>query len=564
VLNLIEYYGDILPIYILNIHKDFLRIFNMFILPTIDTQLRTMSSNILNMIIFDKFKSGVPIIDALVTTVVLTISTYLLQFINKTLYDLIENIKTINFEQVFYKKNIVEYEGKIGLSTTYYDNNLNQTNTFSDRFKALWLHIIQNVSDNSSIKHIKEYSFDNSYSKNQRDVGIYMVIQNTNFLISKEHQIYAYTKISNEEKDEEKKSKNKNVVKIEKINIQLFSYKSNINVIKEFVENITNNYLASIDDLRDNKRFIYTLNKAKYEENRYELWDENVFSSTRQFNNIFFNDKTLLIKKIDFFLNNKDWYFNKGIPYSIGIGMHGPPGTGKTSLIKAIANYTHRHVIVISLKLIKTKKQLDSIFFEERYNSDNKKGSIGFDKKIIVFEDIDCIGDIVLNREKKKNKSITGFGKKLDFEELTNKSKVNVGDLLETIVATEKATEKVVEFPKILLEDEPITLDDILNIWDGIRETPGRIMIISSNHYHDLDPALIRPGRIDVTMELSYASRTIIKEIYEHLFDETIKIEKLEGIEDGFYSPAEIINIYMNEDRLKDRFLERLYKNEHV
>ena len=536
----------------------------MFTLPTIDTQLRTMSSNILNMIIFDKFKSGVPIIDAFVTTIVLTISTYLLQFINKTLYDLIENIKTINFEQVFYKKNIVEYEGKIGLSTTYYDNNLNQTNTFSDRFKALWLHIIQNVSDNTSIKHIKEYSFDNSYSKNQRDVGIYMVIQNTNFLISKEHQIYAYTKISNEEKDEEKKSKNKNVVKIEKINIQLFSYKSNINTIKEFVENITNNYLASIDDLRDNKRFIYTLNKAKYEENRYELWDENVFSSTRQFNNIFFNDKTLLIKKIDFFLNNKDWYFNKGIPYSIGIGMHGPPGTGKTSLIKAIANYTHRHVIVISLKLIKTKKQLDSIFFEERYNSDNKKGSIGFDKKIIVFEDIDCIGDIVLNREKKKNKSITGFGKKLDFEELTNKSKVNVGDLLETIVATEKATEKVVEFPKILLEDEPITLDDILNIWDGIRETPGRIMIISSNHYHDLDPALIRPGRIDVTLELSYATRTIIKEIYEHLFDETIDIGKLEPINDCFYSPAEIINIYMNEDRLKERFLERLYKNEHV
>ena len=545
-------------------YKDFNIYYLMFNVPNLDTQIKSMSSNILNMIIFDKFKSGVPIIDALVTTVVLTISTYLLQFINKTLYDLIEIIKTINFEQVFYKKNIVEYEGKIGLSTTYYDNNLNQTNTFSNRFKALWLHIIQNVSDNSSINHIKEYSFDNSNSKNQRDVGIYMVIQNTNFLISKEHQIYAYTKISNEEKDEEKKSKNKNVVKIEKINIQLFSYKSNINTIKEFVENITNNYLASIDDLRDNKRFIYTLNKAKYEENRYELWDENVFSSTRQFNNIFFNDKTLLIKKIDFFLNNKDWYFNKGIPYSIGIGMHGPPGTGKTSLIKAIANYTDRHVIVISLKLIKTKKQLDSIFFEERYNYDNKKGSIGFDKKIIVFEDIDCIGDIVLNREKKKNKSITGFGKKLDFEELTNKSKVNVGDLLETIVATEKATEKVVDLPKMLLEDEPITLDDILNIWDGIRETPGRIMIISSNHYHDLDPALIRPGRIDVTLELSYATRTIIKEIYEHLFDETIDIEKLEPINDCFYSPAEMINIYMNEDRLKERFLERLYKNEHV
>ena len=62
-----------------------------------------------------------------------------------------------------------------------------------------------------------------------------------------------------------------------------------------------------------------------------------------------------------------------------------------------------------SAKLIKTEKQLDSIFFEERYNIDNKKGSLGFDKKIIVFEDIDCIGDIVLDREKKKNNSITGF-----------------------------------------------------------------------------------------------------------------------------------------------------------
>jgi chaperone BCS1 len=520
--------------------------------------------------IFDNFKTGNKIIDAFITTLLFSFITYLIQLMNNNFYFFIFSIKTLNydyFKSCLYKKNMVEYDGKIGLTTTYYDNNLNQTNSFSDRFKALWFHIIENISENDSINHIKEYSFDNYSKNNKRDLGIYMVIQDTNFLISKEHQIYAYTKIFNEDPEDDKNSKNKNSKKInkfEKIIIQLFSYTSDLTTIKEFVENITKKYITSIEDLRENKKYIYTLNKSKYDENKYEIWDENIFSSTRHFSNIFFKEKINVMNKLDFFLNNKQWYFQKGIPYSIGIGMHGPPGTGKTSVIKAIANYTNRHVIVISLKLIKTKKQLDSIFFEERYNSDNKKGSIGFDNKVIVFEDIDCIGDIVLDREKKKNKSITGFGKKLDFEELPQNSKINVGDLLETIVATENTLEKKCEFPKILLEDEPLTLDDILNLWDGIRETPGRIMIITSNHYQDLDPALIRPGRIDVTLELSYASREIIKEMYTHLFEEKVDSEKLQLVNEDFYSPAEIINIYMNEERDKERFITRLCKNERV
>jgi chaperone BCS1 len=197
---------------------------------------------------------------------------------------------------------------------------------------------------------------------------------------------------------------------------------------------------------------------------------------------------------------------------------------------------------------------VNDVFFEERYNYDNKKNSIGFDKKIIVFEDIDCMGDIVLNRDQKKI-----HGKKLDVEDLSMDSKIQMVDLLETISTVDK---KIV-IPNMTL-DEPITLDDILNLWDGIRETPGRIMIITSNHYDKLDPALIRPGRIDISLELSYVSRAIIKEMYVHLFGDTIEDEKLEKIQECFYSPAEIINIYMNEDRNKERFIQRLNKNEHI
>jgi len=270
---------------------------------------------ILNML-FDNFKTGNKIVDAFITTILVSFITYLIQLMNNNFYFFIFSIKTVDYEyfkSCFYNKNIVEYDGKIGLTTTYYDNNLNQTNSFSDRFKALWFHIIENISENESINHIKEYSFDN-YSKNnnKRDLGIYMVVQNTKFLISKEHQIYAYTKICNEDQEADKNSKNNNnskKVKFEKIVIQLFSYRSDINTIKEFVENITKKYLLSIEDLRDNKRFIYTLNKAKYDENRYEIWDENLFSSTRHFNNIFFKGKVDVMNKLDFFLNNKQWYF---------------------------------------------------------------------------------------------------------------------------------------------------------------------------------------------------------------------------------------------------------------
>ena len=395
-----------------------------------------------------------------------------------------------------------------------------------------------------------------------------MVIQNEKFLISKDMEIYAYATINAETQeidDKETNKKTKPTSKIEKIRIELFSYKSSVKQIKDYVENLTTKYLSSIEDLRENKKFIYTLAKTKYEECISEMWGETMFSSTRTFGNLFFSGKNNVIDKIDFFLKNIKWYYEMGIPYSLGIGMSGPPGPGKTSLIKAIANYTGRHVIVISLKLIKTKKQLDSIFFEERYNTDNKKGSITFDKKIIVFEDIDCIGDIVMDREKKKNISTTGLGTKLNFQELTTNSKINMGDLLETIAATDNQKEKYCQLPK-LPEEEPITLDDILNLWDGIRETPGRIMIISSNHYCDLDPALVRPGRIDLTLELSNATHEIIREMYIHLFKEEIDLndERLLKIENKFYSPADIINIYINNQGNKELFLERLAKNERV
>ena len=183
----------------------------MFYMGDIDSQLRMVSGNILNMIIFDKFKTGTPFIDAFVTTMLLTGVTYIFQYINNYFFKLTDAIQNMNydFDSWFYKKNIVEYEGKIALSTGFYDGCLNQSNTFSDRFKALWDFIIKNISDNVTINHIKEYSFNNKTNNNGRDLGTYMVVQSEKFLISKQHGIYAYTTIFGEETDEDEPSKNK-------------------------------------------------------------------------------------------------------------------------------------------------------------------------------------------------------------------------------------------------------------------------------------------------------------------------------------------------------------------
>ena len=111
--------------------------------------------------------------------------------------------------------------------------------------------------------------------------------------------------------------------------------------------------------------------------------------------------------------------------------------------------------------------------------------------------------------------------------------------------------------------EQPITLDDILNLWDGIRETPGRILIITSNHYEKLDSALTRPGRIDITHKLDNASRKTIADIYNHLFEKNIDPSNLEKVNEFFYSPAELVNIYVAHKE-EDKFIERLLQNKKI
>ncbi len=510
--------------------------------------------NVTKMSIVNYFKTGNIVYDTIISTILISTFGCIINYIYDNRLDrLLFKFSYHDFTNWFVKKNMVIIEGKRSSVISAFSSSLQTSSIYSDRFKAMWCYIINKIDKLHTVYSIKEThsNFQSSADLDERrkNLDIFMVHQDKHFEI--DEGIFVKSEV---EQEEERNEKEKSSSRTDKITIYIYSYKYSVSNLKNYVDNITEKYLSSIKKNRLNKKFIYCLERVnidKDEDSPLDIWREDTFESARTFNNIFFDGKKEIISKIDFFLRNKDWYYKKGIPYSLGIGLHGPPGTGKTSFIKALANYTNRHIIILSLKVIKTKRQLERFFFENRYNDNNEKDDISFDKKIIVFEDIDCIGDIVLDRNKKEEKPTTVK---------SDSDNIKIGDVLQSICElNESGTTKLISKNN----EEVITLDDILNLWDGIRETPGRILIISSNHYDKLDPALVRPGRIDITHELSNVSHNTLAEMYLNLFETEIDREKLVNVEEFLYSPAEIINMYV-ANKNEQVFMSRLLENRKI
>jgi len=440
----------------------------------------------------------------------------------------------LSFIDYFIRKNKVIIEG----SRTQVMGNFNDymVESYSNRFNAIWFYIIENIKDNNSIHQMREMT--NVKQPNGKKTDIFIVSQTDRFIIDESLQIYGYNTIDSETSKDEKSTSNIRV-KSEKIEITLYSYISSLNKIEMFIDNITNTYLESIKDLRKNQLFYYIQNDITVEDKSvYNCFKEIRFESSRTFDNLFFPEKREIMDKIDFFLNNREWYEKMGIPYTLGVGIHGPPGTGKTSFFKALANYTGRHIVSLSFKLNTKKKQLQDFYFETRYNYNNQDNDIGFNKKIIIFEDLDCAGDIFLDRNIKK--------KKLEEKKKQEVDNINATQILSNIA---QSLEKPEMGPLQKFNEDPITLDDILNLWDGLHETPGRIIAISSNHYDTLDPALIRPGRIDITMEMKLVNRETFQEMYRHFFGFDIVKEDLAQFRENTYSPAEMVNMYISSKK---------------
>jgi hypothetical protein len=309
---------------------------------------------------------------------------------------------------------------------------------------------------------------------------------------------------------------------LELVKFKLYCYDHDVQHLQSFVETCNTEYERRMVNKLGTHRYFFDQmiqTKAKGTQNplpaSHLVYTKSKFTTNRTFKNVFFEERDHVKERVNFFLTRRDWYDAKGIPYTLGFMFHGPPGVGKTSTIKAIANEGKRHIINVQLSEIKTKAQLHHLFFNDEVHVWNgvqtEKYTIPVSERLYVIEDIDAMGDTVLRREWKKPTPAT-------------KPKED-----DPFLSREKE------------EKDVIDLAFILNLLDGTLEANGRILAITTNFPERIDRALIRPGRIDMIVNFKKCNLAVVQEMVWSFYDsDTIVDDESLNYK---WSPAEVNQI---------------------
>ena len=111
-------------------------------------------------------------------------------------------------------------------------------------------------------------------------------------------------------------------------------------------------------------------------------------------------------------------------------------------------------------------------------------------------------------------------------------------------------------------DGEQLNLSFILNLLDGILETPGRILIVTTNYVEKLDKAFIRPGRIDINLEVGYCDLSMIIEMFNFFYEKDCNYLFKNFKYDNLITPAELNkHILNNYNNCENAYYELNQKN---
>lgn len=421
------------------------------------------------------------------------------------------------------------YKHKINSSKLV--NSLSVTINNQVHIKSSSIIIKLSITDNENIigQALMDFITNNNNTK-------HVSFNKTNFILNQEDIIeiadeifiqLVETTTTNEDATDPKKMNNT----VQTIN--LFSYTLTMHQLRSFLDKTTHEFKLKLQNKLGTD--IYYFNQMPQQAIKHMdgskdytkmpnncIFSMKKFYTNRKFENLFGPEIDVIRNRVEFFCKNKKWYDKKGIPYTLGLLLSGQAGAGKTSTIKCLANETHRHIININLNNDITKNQLESLFFNEVIFTLNvatgktEQFCIPLEHRIYVLEDIDCQSDMVMERSLKTN------------------------PILPMPLST-KNTETGSAGPQDT--SQKIDLSFLLNLLDGILETPGRIIIMTSNHPKLLDHALIRPGRIDVIADFKKCDNETIIEMIEYFYDVTLddtENDLIMQLIDYTISPAEM------------------------
>ncbi|KAI5059854.1 hypothetical protein GOP47_0026173 [Adiantum capillus-veneris] len=231
----------------------------------------------------------------------------------------------------------------------------------------------------------------------------------------------------------------------------------------EYLDHVSK--VAAEIEHKNTQRYLYT--------NNYNGWEQTPFKHPSTFDMLALDDGlTVRIKSdLDVFSKGESFYHRNGRAWKRGYLLYGPPGTGKSSMIAAIANHMEYDIYDLELTKVSDNSELKSLLIQTTR------------KAVIVIEDIDCSAQRC-NRTAAEDSDCT-------------------------------SSESKESSPGTSSEGSKLTLSGLLNFTDGLWSCCGeeRIFIFTTNYKDRLDPALLRPGRMDMHILLSYCTFPAFKKL---------------------------------------------------